>query len=270
MTSRAAPTRITPPAVSTRTRAHRVMERNYLVYRRIWKVVFTGFFEPVFYLFAIGIGVGALVGQVQGPGGVPIPYRDFVAPALLAASAMNGAVYESTFNIFFKLKFGKVYDGMLTTPMKPADIAVGEIGWCLVRGLLYAGLFLLVLLVMGFTSGWLWPLALPAAVLLGFAFASVGMAACTFMSDWRDFDLVNLVVLPLFLFSATLYPLEVYPPFLQGLIRISPLYHGVELIRGFVLGVADWTMVGHAAFLVAMGLIGVAITRRRLATLLLT
>lgn len=270
MTSRAAPTRITPPAVSGRLRAHRVLERNLLVYRRVWQIIFTGFFEPVFYLFSIGVGIGALVGEVPGPGGVPVTYREFIAPALLAASAMNGAVYESTMNIFFKLKFGKVYDGMLTTPMKPADIAVGEITWCLIRGLLYAALFLLVMLLMGLTSGWLWPLALPSAVLIGFAFASVGMAATTFMNDWRDFDLVNLVTLPLFLFSATFYPLDLYPEAIQTVARLSPLYHGVELVRGFVLGVADWSMVGHAAFLVAMGLVGVAITRRRLASLLLT
>jgi lipooligosaccharide transport system permease protein len=90
------------------------------------------------------------------------------------------------------------------------------------------------------------------------------------MKSWQDFDLVNLVTLPLFLFSATFYPLDVYPPLVQNLTRLSPLYHGVELIRGFVLGVADWTMVGHAAFLLVMGLVGVAITRRRLATLLMT
>ncbi|MGA7272444.1 MAG: ABC transporter permease, partial [Acidimicrobiia bacterium] len=127
-----------------------------------------------------------------------------------------------------------------------------------------------VLLAMGLTRGWLWPLVLPTAVLLGFAFSACGMAATTWMKGWQDFDLVNLVTLPLFLFSATFYPLDVYPPLLQNIARISPLYHGVELIRGFVLGVTDWSMLGHAAFLLIMGLIGLAITRVRLAKLLLT
>ncbi len=270
MTSQAAPIRITPPAVLGGLRAHRLLERNLLVYRRSWTIIFSGFFEPVFYLFSIGVGLGALVGDVVGPGGKPVTYTMFVAPALLASSAMNGAVYESTMNIFFKLKFGKVYDGMLTTPMKPMDIAVGEISWCLIRGLLYAVGFLVVLLAMGLTRGWLWPLVLPTAVLLGFAFSACGMAATTWMKGWQDFDLVNLVTLPLFLFSATFYPLDVYPPLLQNIARISPLYHGVELIRGFVLGVTDWSMLGHAAFLLIMGLIGLAITRVRLAKLLLT
>lgn len=270
MTPRIAPIRVVPRPSDTRWRAHRLLERNFLVYRRIWKIIFSGFFEPVFYLFSIGVGLGALVGDVTGPGGTSVPYTQFVAPALLGASAMNGAVFESTMNIFFKLKFGKVYDGMLTTPLGPTDIAVGEITWCLIRGLIYAVGFLIVLLLMGLTEGAWWPMALPVSVLIGFAFASCGMAATTWMKSWQDFELVSLVTLPLFLFSATFYPLDVYPPLIQSLTKLSPLYHGVELLRGFVLGVLDWSMLGHAAFLVVMGLIGVAITRRRLATLLLT
>ena len=268
MTTTTAPVR--PDFSRPRLRAHRLLERNVLVYRRIWKVIFSGFFEPVFYLFSIGVGLGALVGEVTGPGGRPVSYTAFVAPALLAASAMNGAVLESTLNVFFKLKYGKVYDGMLTTPLRPVDVALGEVSWCLIRGLIYAGGFLVVALVMGLTSGWLWVFALPSALLIGFAFAACGLAATTYMKSWQDFDLVNLVTLPLFLFSATFYPLDVYPPALQAITRLSPLYHGVELIRGFMLGVVDATMIGHAGFLVVMGTIGLAITRRRLETLLLT
>jgi lipooligosaccharide transport system permease protein len=203
-----APTRITPIGPDDPFRAQRIWERNYLVYRRLWKVIFSGFFEPVFYLFSIGIGLGALVGDVTGPGGSGRLLHRLRRPRPDGASAMNGAVMETTFNIFFKLKFGKVYEGMLTTPMKPMDIAVGEITWCLIRGLLYAVGFLVVALAMGLTSGWLWPLALPAAVLIGFAFAACGFAATTWMKSWQDFDMVNLVTLPLFLFSATFYPLD--------------------------------------------------------------
>ena len=131
-----APSRITPLGKITPFRAQRIWEHNYIVYRRLWKIVFSGFFEPVFYLFSIGVGIGALVGDVTGPGGIQISYTAFVAPALMAASAMNGSVIETTFNIFFKLKFQKVYDGVLTTPMQPSDIAIGEIGWALLRGFL--------------------------------------------------------------------------------------------------------------------------------------
>ncbi len=143
-------------------RAQRIWERNYLVYRRVWKVVITGFFEPVFYLFSIGIGIGSLVGEVTMPGGVTVDYTAFVAPALMAASAMNGTVLETTFNIFFRLKFDRVYDGILTTPLGPRDIAIGEIGWALLRGALYAVAFLIVMVIMGLTTNWWAILTIPA------------------------------------------------------------------------------------------------------------
>lgn len=259
-----APSRLTPIGRVTPFRAQRIWEKNFIAYRRLWKVVFSGFFEPVFYLFAVGIGVGALVGDVPGPGGSSVPYAAFVAPAMMAASAMNGAVIETTFNIFFKLKFQKVYEGVLTTPMQPSDIAIGEIGWALLRGVLYSTAFVLVMFAMGMTRSWLAMLAIPAATLVGFAFGAVGMAATTYMRSWQDFDLVSLVTMPLFLFSGTFYPLDVYPPLIQIIAKISPLYQGTELLRGFTLGVLDWSMLGHAAFLLAMGLFGSAIANRRL------
>jgi len=210
------------------------------------------------------------VGDVVGPDGTPVSYAAFAAPALLAASAMNGAVLESTVNIFFKLKYGKIYDAVLATPVTPDDVAVGEITWSLMRGGIYAVGFLAVMAVMGLVESPWGILALPAALLIGFAFASVGMACSTFMRTWQDLDLVTLVTLPLFLFSATFFPLGIYPTWLQVVARFSPLYHGVELIRGLTLGVFDITMVGHTAFLLAMGLFGLAIAGRRISKLLLT
>jgi lipooligosaccharide transport system permease protein len=197
-----------------------------------------------------------------------VDYATFVAPALLGSAAMNGAVFESTFNIFFKLKYGKVYDAVLATPMQPTDIAVGEITWSLGRGAVYAAGFLVVMAVMGLMPSVWGLLALPAALLIGFAFAACGMAATTFMRSWQDFDLINMVTLPLFLFSATFYPIDVYPEAFQVFTRFSPLYHGVELIRALTFGVFDWSLAGHIAFLAAMGAVGVAITSRRLGRLL--
>jgi lipooligosaccharide transport system permease protein len=246
-----------------------MLERSFLVYKRIWLVIFSGFFEPVFYLFSIGVGIGKLVGDVPGPGGQAVEYAAFVAPALLGASAMNGAIYESTFNIFFKLRYGKVYDAILSTPMQPRHIAIGEIAWSLGRGLLYAVAFLVVITAFGYVESAWAVMAIPAAVLIGFAFAAVGMTATTFMKSWQDFDLINMVTLPLFLFSGTFYPLSVYPEAFQVITRFSPLYHGVELIRALTLGSFDWSIAGHIAFLVVMGMIGVAITARRLDKLLL-
>ncbi len=262
--------RVLPPVGLGGRRARHVLERNLRVYRHAWAIIFSGFFEPLFYLFAMGVGLGDLVGEVTGPGGTAVSYTEFIAPALLASSAMNGATFESTMNIFWKLKYGKIYDGMLATPLQPGDIAIGEIGWSLMRGALYAAGFLVVMTALGLMASPLGIMALPVALLIGFAFAAVGMAATTFMRNWQDFDLITLVTMPLFLFSATFYPIEVYPGWLQGMARVSPLYHGVELIRGFTLGVVDWTMVGHAAFLVVMGLIGASIAARRIGKLLLT
>ncbi len=268
MTSGSLIARVAPPSLAG-SRARHIVERNLLVYRRGWLIFFSGILEPVFYLLSIGIGLGDLVGLIDGPAQRTVSYAAFVAPALLAASAMNGAVYESTFNIFFKLKYDKTYDAMLATPIQPADIAVGEIAWSQIRGLMYAIGFVGVMFAMGLATSPLALLALPAAILIGFAFGAVGMAATTYMKSWQHFDLVQLVTLPLFLFSATFYPLEVYPAWLQTATRLSPLYHGVELTRAFTLGVVDSSSVGHAGVLAAMGLGGLLVVRRRLQLLLM-
>ncbi len=261
--------RIAPPVVRPSSRMGRLLERNLMVYKSIKWVVFAGFFEPVFYLLSLGIGLGAMIGDVPGPGGRMVSYAAFVAPAMLASSAMNGAVYESTFNIFFKLKYGNTYKAILATPLGPGDVAAGEITWSLIRGALYSSGFLVVMLFMGLIQSWWGVLALPAAVLIGFAFGAVGMAATTFMRSWQDFDLVNMVTLPMFLFSATFYPLDVYPPAIQRFTLISPLYHGVELIRGLTLGAVGGDLWNHLLFLVVMGAGGAAIVGRRLERLLL-
>jgi lipooligosaccharide transport system permease protein len=269
MTSGTLVARIVPVVGFSGRRARHLIERNIMVYRRAWMILISGFFEPLFYLFSIGIGLGQLVGDVTGPGGQPISYAMFVAPALLASSAMNGAVYESTMNIFFKMKFAKLYDAILATPMTPSDIAVGEVVWSLMRGALYAVAFLIVVVVMGLMQSVWGLLAVPAALLIGFAFGAAGMAATTFMRTWQDFDLVQLVTLPLFLFSATFYPLDIYPRTLQIITQFSPLYHGTVLIRSLMLGDVGLFLLGHVLFLVVMGLVGTVIASRRLGTLLL-
>lgn len=262
-------TRIVPDVVLRRRRSVHLIERNLMVYRRAWLVLVSGAFEPLFYLLAIGVGVGGLVGEVATAGAQQVPYAVFVAPALLAASAMNGAVYESTFAVFFKLRYAKTYDAMLSTPMNPRDIAVGEIVWCQLRGLLYAIGFVAVMLVLGLApslTGAL--LALPGAVLIGFAFGAVGMVASTFMRSWQDLDLVQFVLMPLFLLSATFFPLEVYPEAVRPLVQLSPLYHGVELLRGLTLGTAGWGALVNVAYLVALTAVGMVFTGRRIERLL--
>jgi lipooligosaccharide transport system permease protein len=257
------------PASAYSGRARMVVHRSLLVNKRAWMTVFSGFFEPVFYLLALGVGFGRLVTTVTGPDGHPIAYVAFVAPALLASSAMNGAVFDATFNIFHKMKYAKLYDSMLATPLGPVDIALGELSWALLRGGLYAAGFLVVMQVMGLISSPWGLLALPAALLIAIAFAGAGMAATTFMRSWQDFDLVNLAVLPMFFFATTFYPLAVYPRWLQIVVECLPLYQGVALMRALTTGEVDWGLFGHAGYLAALAAIGATIAARRLKSLLL-
>jgi lipooligosaccharide transport system permease protein len=261
--------RITPLFAFGSRRAVRMIERNLLVYKHGWMVLFSGFFEPLFYLLSIGFGLGRLVGDVAGPGGQTIPYALFVAPALLAASSMNGAITESTFNFFFKLNYDKTFASILTTPMSPADISLGELAWALIRGALYTVGFLAVMVVFGLARSPLILLTLPGALLIGFAFAAVGMAATSFMRSWQDFDLIQLVILPMFLFSGTFFPLDSLPPAAQIAVQVTPLYHGVDLLRTLSVGVVGPATVIHVAYLTVMGLAGLAIVSRRLDKLLL-
>jgi lipooligosaccharide transport system permease protein len=249
--------------------ARMLVERNARASRHSLLVILSGFFEPVFFLFSLGIGIGALVGDVQFEGR-SVSYQEFVGPALLAASAMNGAVLDSTFNVFWKLKYARLYDSVLATPLRAQSIAIAEVSWSLLRGAGYATAFILVLLIAGYVGSWWALLALPAALLIGLAFAGAGMAATTYMRSWQDFDLVQLVQLPMFLFSATFYPVSTYPEALQVVVRLTPLYHGIALERDLLLGQVGWGVLAHLAYLLALGAIGILIAGRRLERLLLS
>ena len=271
MTGRASPAlalRILPPGLYA-GQARKVIERSALVTRKQWMIVLTGLLEPVFYLLAFQVGFGALVGAVMGPAGEPIPYEQFVAPALLGAAAMNGAVFETTYPIYFKLRFNKLYDAMLATPLGPFDVAIGEIGWATLRGSVYSLGFVVIMAAMGLVESPWAVLMLPVAALMAFAFSAVGMALATFIRSPAQFDYISLAVVPLFLFSATFYPLSVYPAELQWVVHLSPLYHGVELLRQCAHGVFDVSMLGHLAVLVGLAAVGVIATSRRIGSLLL-
>ena len=247
-----------------------LIERHARAYRHLWLVLVSGLAEPLFYLLSLGVGLGQLVGTVIGPNGHQVSYTAFVGPALLATSSMNGAIYDSTFGVFFLLKYAKVYNAILATPMRATDVALGQIGWALIRGSLYACAFMLVMLGMGLLkSGWA-VLALPAAILTGFAFAAAGMAATTFMRSWQDFEFVMLVSLPMFLFSTTFYPLSIYPRALQVVVECTPLYQAITLIRGLTLGVVGPALLVPVGYLALMGVVGLLIAGRRVSRLLLT
>jgi len=258
---------VTALALVGGSRSLRVVERNVRSYLRMWPAFVSGFVEPVFYLLSIGIGVGELIGDVEGPSG-PIPYRAFVAPALIATSATIGCIFDTTINFFVRYKYVGVYRAVVATPLRPRDIAVGEVAWSLVRGGVYAAVFLLAMLAMGLVeSGWA-VLAVPVAMLAGFGFAGVGLAASTWMRTWLDFEFVSLAIIPLFLFSGVFFPIEQYPAAVERLVEVSPLYQAVVLERGLVLGDVHPGLLLRAAYLLVMGWVGLRVASRRLTGLL--
>lgn len=232
-------------------------------------IMISGFVEPVLYLLSMGIGLGALIGTVEGPGGTPISYAAYIAPALLTVSAMNGALYDSTINVFFKMNYAKLYQNMLYTSLGPLDVALGEIFLALLRGFLYATGFTIVMAAMGLITTWWALLMVPAAVLIAFGFASIGMGITSYIRTFQQLDWVTFIMLPMFLFSATFYPLSVYPEPIQWVIQALPLWHGVELLRQLSVGSFGFMTAVHLLYYVLMAVVGMALTTHRLRALFL-
>ena len=255
------------PVLGRARRPQRMVERGVMFYRHAWMVFVSGFFEPLLYLLSVQVGFAALVGDIV-VGGVAYDYAEFVAPALLATSAMNGAIFDATGNVFEKLRHTKLYDTVLATPMTAADVAVGEILSAVGRAVIYSVAFVLTMWALGLVGSVWIVLAIPVCALIGFAFASVGMAYTTFMRTWSDLEYVNAVTLPLMLFSATFYPVSSYGDW-GWLVQLSPLYHGVAVVRGLNLGQFDWTMLVHLGVLGVVAFLGLGVTARRIDALLL-
>jgi lipooligosaccharide transport system permease protein len=245
-------------------RSRAIMERAYIAFKSsTWMIVISGFVEPVLFLLSFGYGLKDLVGDIT-VAGQPVGYVAFIAPALLATSAMNGAIYDSTMNVYFKLKHDRLYHGMLATSLGPMDVALGEISWALLRGLSYSIGFMAIVAPLGLIPSMWGILAIPAAVLIAFGFASFGMAVTSYMKSYQQLEVVNVVLLPMFLFSGSFYPLDVFPEWLQTIIRIFPLAHAIDLVRGLTLGNISWALAGHAMYFVVMIVIGLFFTTRRL------
>jgi lipooligosaccharide transport system permease protein len=234
-----------------------------------WIVVLSGFVEPIFYLLSLGVGLGGFIGAVQDGAGNDIPYAAYIAPALLAVSAMNGAIYDSTWNVFFKMNFGKLYEGMLATSLGPLDVALGEIVLALLRGGAYGLGFLLVMQALGLNLSLTALLALPAVLLIAFGFASIGMGITSYLKTFQQMEWIQFVLLPMFLFSATFYPITVYPEPIQWLVQALPLWHGVELVRGLTTGFLGPSMLVHVLYFLVMIGLGLVFTTRRLRALFL-
>ena len=251
-------------------RSRVLLERSLIAFRNsAWLAVLSGFFEPVLYLLSFGFGLGNLIGKIPLQNGHVVSYAMYIAPGLLATSAMNGAIYDSTWNVFFKLKFDRIYQGMLQTSLGSLDVALGEIGWALLRGLAYAIGFMCVVVPAGLIPSWWGIMAIPAAVLIAFGFASIGMAITSFFTTFQQMDLVNIAMLPMFLLSGSFYPLTVYPGYLQGILKALPLWQAIAMVRDFTLGMVSPGILWHVLYFAVMVAIGVTSTTKRLTKLFL-
>lgn len=250
-------------------RPHVLLERGWLAFKSsAWIPVVTGFVEPVLFLLAFGYGMGDLVGDVSTNGST-IDYTLFIAPGLLANSAMNGAIYDSTWNVFWKLNESKLYKTMLSTPLGPLDIALGEMTWALLRGLVYSMGFLSIVTILGITPSFWALLAIPAASLIAFGFASFGMAITSYFKTYQQMGFINIALLPMTLFSGSLYPISVYPDWLEKIIMALPLWHGIELVRAFWFGHITTDILVHIGYFCVMIALGLFLTSRRLRALFL-
>lgn len=247
-----------------------LIERNLYALRTSNALVFfSGFVEPVFYLLAFGFGLGSFIGNVGDAGGPQVTYAAYVAPALLATSAMNGALADSTWNVFFKMHYAKFYNAVMATSVGALDTALGEIGWAVLRGSAYAVGFLAVVTPMGLVTSWWALLAIPAAGIVAFGFAAAGMAVTSYMVSHQQLNWVNFWLLPMFLFSGAFFPLDNYPWLLQQVIHALPLWQAIAMIRGIMFGTFDIALLGHVLYFVAFVVVGVAFTTKRLNALFL-
>ncbi len=257
--------------------AVRVLEHELLVYRRVWRgSIFSSFLSPVLYLAAMGLGLGSLVDAGTGAGGASgaglagVSYLAFLAPGLLASTAMQTAAGESTFPVMAGLVWVKSFHGMTATPIQPSDVVIGKLTYIGLRILLVVTVFFLVTVLFGAIAGPGAILAVPAALLTGLAFAAPIAAYSATQRDASGFNaLFRFGVIPLFLFSGTFFPIEQLPDLLEAIARLTPLWHGVDLCRSLALGTAEPVQTAiHVVYLGTMAAVGVAAAlvtfRRRL------
>ncbi len=241
------------------TRALRLVQRNALVYRRVWRgSLFGSFLQPTLFLAAMGYGLGSLVdrGGTALPGGVP--YLTFLGPGLLASSCMQTASFEASFPITGKMTWRRNYEAIAATPVGIVDIVLGELAWIAVRVTVVATAFVAALLAFGAVSSPRVIAAIPAAVLTGLSFAAPIVAYAATLRPGGNFNAVfRFIVTPLFLFSGVFFPVVQLPRVMQWLASATPLYHGVELTRGITLGtLAPGAAVVHLLFLMAVTTVG--------------
>jgi lipooligosaccharide transport system permease protein len=246
-------------------RAHVVLERSWLQFKSsAWMVVLSGFIEPLLNLVVFGFGVGNFIGNIELSNGTSVSYAAFVVPGLLASAAMMGAVMDATWNVFFKIHESRLYHAMLATSLGPMDVALGEIAWALLRGALYSTAFMAVVTPLGLIKSWWGLLAVPAGALIGFGFAAIGMALTSYMTSFQHMGLINIVLLPITLFSGSFFPLSILPHWLSNIVKWTPLTQGIDLMRMLTLGTIDSSILIHVIYFSLFIAAGLYFTTRRL------
>ena len=248
-----------------------VVEHNAMVFRRVWRgSIMVSFFTPLFFLGAMGLGLGSFVNR--GAGGVGgVPYIDFLAPGLIAAATMQTAAFECMYPILGKIMWDRIYDAMLATPVRVVEVLAGEVAWVLLRTLMVSALFWVVMVIFGVARTPESLLVIPAAVLNGLAFATPILAFTARQRNDGGFATIGrFVITPLFLLGGAFFPLTKLPLFLQAVAWVTPLAHGVALCRGLVLGnIGGGEALMHTAVIAAYFVIGFVLARmtfeRRLA-----
>ncbi len=245
-------------------RAFRVWQRNLTVYTKLYKSsIALNFVEPVIYLAALGLGLGAFVKQING-----VPYINFIAPGIIASSAMFAATYECTYGTYVRMTFQKTFDAILATPVNIDDIVTGELMWGATKSVLYGTIIMLVISVFGLVGSPLIILAIPILFISGLVFAEVSIIFTAIVPGIDSFNyFYTLLMTPMFLFSGIFFPLDSLPSIVSRIAFFTPLYHLVNICRSFssgLLSVAIWDIIWILAVVVLLAVVPFRLMRRRI------
>ncbi len=233
-------------------RAFRVWQRNFTVFTKLYKSSLAlNFAEPVLYLWAMGLGLGAYVKEING-----VPYINFIAPGMIASSAMFAAVYECTYGTFVRMTFQKTFDAILATPINIYDLVAGELMWGAFKSVLYGTIIMIVISALGLVDSAAIIGVLPVLFISGLIFAEISMIFVAIVPGIDSFNyFYTLFMTPMFLFSGIFFPLDGLPPLVTKIAFFIPLYHLVNICRSFAGGhivVVGWDVLWLAVVALAL------------------
>lgn len=245
-------------------RAFRVWQRNLTVYTKLYKSsIALNFFEPLIYLAAMGIGLGGFIKEING-----MPYINFIAPGMIASSAMFAASYECTYSVYVKMTFQKTYDAILSTPVNADDLIAGELMWGATKSLLYGTIIIIVISLCGLVDSPVIILIIPLLFISGLLFSEIAVIAAALVPGIETFNyFYTLLMTPMFLFSGIFFPLNSLPPMALKIAFFTPLYHLVNICRAFSTGhvsAAGWDIIWILAVVMILAPYPFRIMKRRI------